>query len=390
MGINGPQVGETIFSSELGDQTGIAMSLSTDGSVIAIGSPYHNGITGKVCIYRLEDSTWSQLGSDIYGESSGDAFGHYVSLSSDGTIVAVGTQWNDTNGTDAGQVSVYQLANGSWQQVEEDILGESAGDEAGHTISLSGDGTRVVIGARYNDGVNGTDSGHVRIFRLAPAPDSLSTATDTISVTVDPQNDAPSGSVTVNGVAEEDQVLTATNDLADIDGLGVIANEWSRDGAAISGATASTYTLTQDDVGSTITAAARYTDNDGTVETVTSSATSPVLNVNDAPTGDVTIDGSATQNAVLSANTSTVQDEDGLGAFAYQWLRDGVPIAAATSSTYTLTQDDVDSQISVQVDYTDNEGAAENSSISSDVSGCERQRCTCSWWQSNDSLSRLF
>ena len=182
----------------------------------------------------------------------------------------------------------------------------------------------------------------------------------TIVVRAEAVNDAPTGAVIVDGIAEEDQVLTPTNNLADIDGLGVIAYEWSRDGAAISGATASTYTLTQDDVGSTITVTARYTDNDGTLETVTSSATSPVLNVNDAPTGDVTIDGSATQNAVLSANTSTVQDEDGLGAFAYQWLRDGVLISAATSSTYTLTQDDVNAQISVRVDYTDNEATAES------------------------------
>ena len=182
----------------------------------------------------------------------------------------------------------------------------------------------------------------------------------TIVVRSEAVNDAPTGNVTVDGIAEEGQLLTTTNDLADIDGLGVIAYEWSLDGDLISGATASTYTLTQDDVGSTITATARYTDNDGTVETVTSSATSAVLNVNDAPTGDVTIDGSATQNAVLSANTSTVQDEDGLGAFTYQWLRDGVPIAAGTSSTYTLTQADVDSQISVQVDYTDNQSTAES------------------------------
>ena len=190
-------------------------------------------------------------------------------------------------------------------------------------------------------------------------PEDNGVINHTIVVRAEAVNDAPTGAVIVDGIAEEDQVLTPTNNLADIDGLGVIAYEWSRDGAAISGATASTYTLTQDDVGSTITVTARYTDNDGTLETVTSSATSPVLNVNDVPTGDLTIDGSATQNAVLSANTSTVQDEDGLGAFAYQWLRDGVLISAAVSSTYTLTQDDVDSQISVQVDYTDNEGTAE-------------------------------
>ena len=59
-------------------------------------------------------------------------------------------------------------------------------------------------------------------------------------------------------------------------------------------------------------------------------------------------------------NTSTIQDEDGLGEFSYQWLRDGTPVPGANSSTHTLTQVDVGTQISVRVDYTDSEGTAES------------------------------
>ena len=184
--------------------------------------------------------------------------------------------------------------------------------------------------------------------------------TRTFEVTVTPVNDLPTGSVTVSGIAEEDQTLTAANDLADIDGLGVISYQWSRDGVEISGATADTYTLVQADVGTAITATASYTDNDGTLESIVSTATSTVVNVNDSPTGEVTIDGEPTQNVVLSANTSTIQDEDGLGEFSYQWLRDGAIIAGDNSSTHTLTQVDVGTQISVRVDYTDNEGTAES------------------------------
>ena len=85
-----------------------------------------------------------------------------------------------------------------------------------------------------------------------------------------------------------------------------------------------------------------------------------ISNVNDAPDGAVTIDGEPTQNVVLSVNTSTIQDEDGLGEFSYQWLRDGTPVSGANSSTHTLTQVDVGTQILVRVDYTDNEGTAES------------------------------
>ena len=83
-------------------------------------------------------------------------------------------------------------------------------------------------------------------------------------------NDAPTGSVTISGTPAEDQTLTASNTLADEDGLGAISYQWQRDGVDIGGATASTYTLTQADVGTTITVVASYTDNEGTTESVTS------------------------------------------------------------------------------------------------------------------------
>ncbi len=52
--------------------------------------------------------------------------------------------------------------------------------------------------------------------------------------------------------------------------------------------------------------------------------------MNDAPTGIVTITGTAAEGQVLSADTSSLADEDGLGEFSYRWLRDGVEIDGAT------------------------------------------------------------
>ena len=62
-------------------------------------------------------------------------------------------------------------------------------------------------------------------------------------------NDAPTGSVTITGTATEDQTLTASNTLADADGLGTISYQWQRDGVDIAGATGTTYTLGDADVG---------------------------------------------------------------------------------------------------------------------------------------------
>jgi len=61
----------------------------------------------------------------------------------------------------------------------------------------------------------------------------------------------------------------------------------------------------------------------------------------------------AVEGANLTADTSTLADEDGLGEFGYQWLRNGVGIDGATAVDYTLTEADVGAQISVEVTYTD-------------------------------------
>ncbi len=182
-----------------------------------------------------------------------------------------------------------------------------------------------------------------------------SAATDSVANV----NDAPTGDVIINGDAVEDQTLTASNTLADADGLGTVTYQWLRDGNEIAAATDETYTLTQVDVGAAISVRASYTDQQGTAEAVTSAATDSVANVNDAPTGDVIITGDAIEDETLTADTSALADEDGLGAFSYAWKADDTAITGATSSTYTLTQAEVGKAITVEVSYTDDQGTAE-------------------------------
>ena len=91
-------------------------------------------------------------------------------------------------------------------------------------------------------------------------------------------------------------MLTASNTLADADGLGAISYQWQRDGVERRRARpARTYTLGDADVGHTIDVVASYTDGHGTAESVTSAATRRSTNVNDAPTGSVTISGTASK-----------------------------------------------------------------------------------------------
>jgi len=91
-------------------------------------------------------------------------------------------------------------------------------------------------------------------------------------------NTLHTGTVSISGTASVGSVLTATNNIADADGLGTFSYQWKRSGAAISGATSSTYTLAAADIGNTITITITYTDGKGFTETETSPATVSIPN----------------------------------------------------------------------------------------------------------------
>jgi len=169
------RIGSDIDGEAASDLSGRSVSISADGSIVAIGSSNNDGngnTAGHVRVYQLSSGSWTQLGGDIDGENSGDESGFSVSLSDDGTLLAVGAPKNDGTGTDAGHVRLYQYAGSSWTKVGNDIEAEAAGDEFGYNIALSPDGTKLTIGARKNGGT-GTDAGHVRVIGLAYAEISI-------------------------------------------------------------------------------------------------------------------------------------------------------------------------------------------------------------------------
>ena len=160
------QIGNDIDGEASQDLSGFALSLSANGARIAIGA-YKNddggAEAGHVRVYEYGGASWNQLGNDLDGEVANDNYGVAVSLDSDGSRVAVGGFNNDGGGSNAGHVRVLDWNGTTWNQVGADIDGEAAEDKSGRSVSLSGDGSRVAVGAYQNDGV-GTNAGHVRVF----------------------------------------------------------------------------------------------------------------------------------------------------------------------------------------------------------------------------------
>ena len=106
--------------------------------------------------------SWTVVGANILGEAASDHLGHKVAISGDGSVIAISAPDNDGNGGNSGEVYVYKNNGGSWVKIGE-FLGEAAGDKLGESISLSDDGSVIAIGTCLNDG-NGADSGHVRVY----------------------------------------------------------------------------------------------------------------------------------------------------------------------------------------------------------------------------------
>ncbi|WP_169742460.1 choice-of-anchor U domain-containing protein [Comamonas granuli] len=393
---NGPVPGQLLARVGNDADLGYSAVLQPDGKIVVAGYSSHGGTT-QFSLIRVNpngtlDATFNpsaspvdtlagsaasydQTGTPVVLDADAAIFdpelaaqGHYsgasITLARVGGAVAedeFGASGNlslsngraKLHGTDIGS---YVQAHGSFTLTLNASATQSRVNEALQSLTYRNTGgnppVSVDIEWTFNDGNTADAQGR---------GGALSAAGRT-TVSIAPANQPPTGAITITGTAMQGQTLAAdTSTLADADGLGAFNYQWLRDGLAIAGATANTYTLAQDDVGFAISLRVSYSDGRGTQETVASASTGAVLPppANNPPTGLLVITGTAMQGQTLTADTSTLADADGLGAFNYQWLRDGLAIAGATANTYTLAQDDVGFAISLCVSYSDGAGYPE-------------------------------
>jgi len=166
------QIGQEIYP--------YAADISADGKTIICGficttmMCTSNDSDGSVQVFSLEFDnvlstvTWKQIGQDIIGTLSGGSFGRIVSISKDGKTIAASSGYVYNYSTelwDSGPVRIYRLAEDgtSWEQIGEDIIGGYS--ESDTSLSLSADGSTIVIGGELND-ANGDNSGQVTVYRF--------------------------------------------------------------------------------------------------------------------------------------------------------------------------------------------------------------------------------
>ena len=217
------QMGSTLNNENTFDGFGLSVSLSNDGSIIAVGAPSDDFEIGSndplskgyVKIYEYINNEWSLKGQKLEGENLGDYFGQIVKLSSDGLKLVV---------TLNNKVNIYEYVNNTWIKINyidyenivsislsenADILSISTNSEI-KTFSLNESGSpRLKLSLLPNS------KGETTINITATDGDAL--VTNSFNVVVFRENEVPVFDSTPVSVAYEDSLYEYNIQVSDVD-----------------------------------------------------------------------------------------------------------------------------------------------------------------------------
>ena len=140
---------------------GSSLDLSYNGSVIAIGAPSSTSVggieaSGYVAVFQDtindsdEGSNYVLLGTVLSGDNSNEHFGQSVSLSADGSRLAVGAPHRQDNDLMLGATLIFELSTDrtNWN-IAPALYGHGIGSDAGYAVSISHSGATVATGLPY-------------------------------------------------------------------------------------------------------------------------------------------------------------------------------------------------------------------------------------------------
>ena len=267
----------TSFSITLNssDQTQLDSLLNKNGTSSSTGTTYNlaaadNWAPGADASVNIADATGNVITVSNFVNVAPSATDKTITINEDSsyTFTASDFEFSNSNGNALSAVIISTLPAAGGLKLDGNAV------TANDSIAIADINASKLI---FTPDSNGNGSGYSSFtFQVKDDGGTTDPSANTITIDVNAVNDAPTGSVTISGTAKQGQTLTAANTLADADGLGTITNQWNKAGAAIAGATSTSYELVQADVGSAISVTASYIDGQGTAESVTSSETPAV------------------------------------------------------------------------------------------------------------------
>ena len=147
------------------DHFGETVSVSGDGTILAVGAPnklitQNQAGQGSVYLFTKSSEVWTQTAKVIANDGKGgDYLGSSVAMSDDGGTLAAGADG-------ANAVYIFSKSGGGWTQEAKLIASDAIpGDGLGMSVAVSQDGTTVVSGA-YNKTVGSNASqGVIYVFK---------------------------------------------------------------------------------------------------------------------------------------------------------------------------------------------------------------------------------
>ena len=149
------------------DWFGISVGITSDGSRVVVGANGQDGgvsDAGAAYIFLRSGTSWAQEAKIVASNrADDDLFGRSVSISSDGSRVVVGAHGQDGGLVNAGAAYIFLRTDSSWTQEAKLLATDRADDDwFGYSVSISSDGSRVVIGALFQDGgVSNTGAAYI-------------------------------------------------------------------------------------------------------------------------------------------------------------------------------------------------------------------------------------
>jgi hypothetical protein len=292
------------------------LGASKDGTEIAFSTVDFSG--GGAYYVRLDNTTTEEVARPIG--------------------VVVGKELTCTGGPGAATLAYQWLRNGA------PIGGATS---AGYTTTAADEGTSIQCQ------VSATTASEGASLKTSTAPKIVAPLPATI-----PPSVSTFGGPSISGTANVGQLLTCSN--GTWSGSPTFAYQWFRNGVAIGGATVSTYTTVGADKGTAIQCRVTGTNAGGSAVAFSSLTLIQAL----PPTASV---NPAISNVTDPGNQPAVGDElscsDGTWTnsptFAYQWLRDGIAIGGATSSTYIVVVADEGKPLQCRVTATNADATAQ-------------------------------
>lgn len=155
--------GQFADGAAAGADFGFSMAISNNGNWMVVGSPGLNSSRGAVYVYEYSGGAWVQRGGTIQASDgvASDRFGYSVAISDDGSKIIVGAR-----GDDGGMGSAYcytrsgtGAATAFGSQAKMVAATRLAEDFFGTSVAINEAGTYVLIGASHYDANGLVDSG---------------------------------------------------------------------------------------------------------------------------------------------------------------------------------------------------------------------------------------